>query len=431
MALPYLTNHFPGIGGTLKSRPEDFAVQELPIYEPSGAGEHVFCEIQKTGITTFDAIAMIGKALNVPTKNIGYAGLKDAHAVTRQTLSIWGTTPEKVQALKIENMAVLWVDRHINKLRLGHLAGNKFAIRIRDVQASDVVKVKPVLDEILRRGMPNYFGEQRFGRRGDNHILGAAVLSENYPELLKQLLGRPNPTDDAQQQGARKAVDENDLTRAMKIWPRTSGMERRVLHRWIKTQKPKMAIRAIDERLKRLWVSALRSKVFNDVVAKRIELGLHDKLLVGDFAIKHENGAGFLVEDVAIEQPRCDAFEISPTAPMVGYRVTMAQGEPLKMEEAEFARMNLRPGDFRREGGERVKGTRRASRVKPADVDLQGGADEHGPYVQLTFTLPAGSFATVLLGELMKPERHGSREAAEENLPEAELEEAAEAGEAE
>ncbi|HSI35418.1 MAG: tRNA pseudouridine(13) synthase TruD [Phycisphaerae bacterium] len=420
MPLPYLTKDFPGIGGTLKARPEDFAVQELPIYEPSGAGEHVFCEIQKTGVSTFDAIGLIANALNVPQKNIGYAGLKDAHAVTRQHLSIWGTTPEKVQALKIENVAVLWADRHVNKLRMGHLKGNAFAIKVRDVAPTDVVKVKPVLDELVRRGVPNYFGEQRFGRRGDNHILGAAVIRQDYPEMLNQLLGRPNPaTDDAQQLGARKAVDENDFSRAMKIWPRSAGMERRVLHRLIKSGKAKVAARGIDERIKRLWVSALQSKIFNDVVAARVEKGLHDKLLLGDFAIKHENGAGFMVEDPAIEQPRCDAFEISPTAPLVGYRVTLPTGEPLKMEEAAFAAVGLRPGDFRREGGERVKGTRRAARVRPTDVDIAGGVDEHGPFILFKFTLPAGSFATVLLAELMKPAGKG-KAAEEEETEEAE-----------
>src|SRR6476660_9878128 len=89
--LPYLTD-FAGIGGVIKQRPEDFFVQEIPLYEPSGEGEHVYAEIQKVGISTFEAIDRIARALDVSPRGIGYAGMKDAQAVTRQSLSILGTT---------------------------------------------------------------------------------------------------------------------------------------------------------------------------------------------------------------------------------------------------------------------------------------------------------------------------------------------------
>src|SRR5687767_14514385 len=238
MELPHLTEDFPGIGGVIKERPEDFTVTEIPLYEPSGQGEHVYCEIQKVGLTTFEAINRIAAALNVHQKAIGYAGMKDAQAVTRQILSIQGTTPEAVQALEIENLAVLWVDRHLNKIRLGHLKGNRFTIKIRQVNATDVVKLEPVLKTLQLRGMPNYFGEQRFGRRGDNAALGAAILRGDNSELLRTLLGRPNFELDAPQQvGARKAFDANDFERSMKLWPRHSGMERRILARFMKTRR--------------------------------------------------------------------------------------------------------------------------------------------------------------------------------------------------
>jgi tRNA pseudouridine13 synthase len=406
MDLPYLTEDFPGIGGVIKERPEDFSVTEIPLYEPSGQGEHVYCEIQKVGLTTFEAVNRIAAALNVHQKAIGYAGMKDAQAVTRQILSIQGASPEAVQALKIEGVGILWVDRHLNKIRLGHLKGNRFAIKIRQVNATDVVKLEPVLKTLQQRGMPNYFGEQRFGRRGDNAALGAAILRGDNSELLRTLLGRPNfELDDPQQVGARKAFDANDFERSMKLWPRHSGMERRILARFMKTRRPGASVRAIDERLRRLWISALQSEMFNEVLSRRLRAGTVDRLLQGDFAVKHENNAGFIVEDVAAEQPCCDAFEISPTGPLVGYRMTLTQGEPLKIEEEVFATHHITREDFKREG-HRVKGSRRPLRVKPEDAELTGGVDEHGPYVSLAFTLPAGSFATVLLRELMKPERH-------------------------
>lgn len=401
MQLPYLTRGIPGIGGSIKQRAEDFFVQEIPVYEPSGEGEHVFCEIQKTGLTTFDAIDRIGKALRIPSMDIGYAGLKDAHAVTRQVLSIRGATEEAVMGLKIPDLQVLWAARHGNKMRIGHLRGNRFAIRIRDVQPTDVVKIQPAVEILKTRGMPNYFGEQRFGRRGDNHLLGAALVAGDDARVMSLLLGSPRTdVDDSNTMGARKAFDRNDMALAMKLWPRSGGMERRILHRLIKTGKPGAAVKAVDEKIRRLWVSALQSELFNQVVAQRLDS--LDQVMQGDLAYKHENGACFTVEDEAVEQPRAAAFEISPTGPMVGYRVSLPQDKPLEIEQQVLADHQLKPEHFRVEGRLKVKGTRRPLRVKPEDMDLSAGVDQFGPHITIAFTLPAGSFATVLLGEIMK-----------------------------
>lgn len=403
MNLPYVTREFAGIGGTLKNRAEDFFVQEVPLYEPSGEGEHVYAEVQKVGLTTFDAINAIARALNISSREIGYAGLKDARAVTRQVLSIPGATEEAVMGVKVPNLTVLWAARHGNKLRLGHLKANRFAVKIRDVNPTDVVKIRPVLADLESRGMPNYFGEQRFGRRGDNDRLGAAYVSGNHKALLSALLGEPRPeADDPQTVQARTAFDRGDLEESMRHWPRHSGMERRVLHRLIKTHRPSAAVWSIDEKLRRLWVSALQSRVFNEIVAGRID-GL-GQLLEGDFAYKHENGACFLVESAEAEQPRAAAFEISPTGPLIGFRVSLPTGRPLEIEQAVFAAHGLSPADFKKSGHLRVKGDRRPLRVQPKDVEIASGVDEHGPHITVAFTLPAGSFATVLLRELMKDE---------------------------
>jgi len=403
LTLPYLTTDFPGVGGTIKQRPEDFFVQELPLYEPSGTGEHVYAEIEKVGLTTFAAIDQIARTLDVPVQSIGFAGQKDAAAVTRQIISITGADEQRVAGMQIPGISVRWVARHGNKIRLGHLAGNRFAIKIRDVDPSAVVRLAPVLARLCRQGMPNYFGEQRFGRRGDNDKLGAALLRADNMALLTQLLGNPDPSvDDAQAIGARKAFDRRDNERALHLFPRHSGLERRVLSRLIKTSRPSAAIFAIDQKLRRLWVSALQSRLFNDVLAVRITS--MDRLIAGDLAYKHENGACFLVPDAAaaaVEQPRCDAFEISPTGPLLGYRMTMPESEALAIESAVFAAASLTPQDIR-ESRQKVKGARRPLRVQPSDTHLAAGVDEHGAHITVAFTLPAGSYATVLMRELMK-----------------------------
>lgn len=405
MELPPLTQDFAGVGGTIKQRVEDFFVQELPLYEPSGEGEHVYCEIQKVGVATFDAVHRIAAALDVSSREIGYAGLKDARAVSRQILSVWGTTEDAVMGLQLPGITVRWAARHGNKLRLGHLAANRFAVKIRDVNPTDVVKLTGPIEEIRRRGLPNYFGEQRFGRRGDNDRLGAALVRDDNIGVLTLLLGKPDPSvDDPHTVKARAAFDRRDNEESMRAWPRRSGMERRVLARLMKTGKPSAAVRAIDEKLRRLWVSALQSRLFNEVVARRVAGGTIDKLMDGDLAWKHDSGGVFAVAEgqAVVEQPRCDAFEVSPSGPLIGYRMTAPAGEPLRVEQEAFAAAELEPGEFRSHAIGKVKGARRPLRVRPEEVDLSAGVDDHGAYIAVAFTLPPGSFATVLLGELMK-----------------------------
>ncbi len=405
MILPDSTPQFPGIGGSLKQRPEDFFVQEIPLYEPIGEGEHVYCEIEKIGTTTFDAIDKLARALNVHPRDIGYAGLKDANAITSQIFSIVGTTEAAVMNVHLPKMTVKWAIRHGNKLRLGHLQGNRFAVKIRDVTPTDVVKLAPLVRHIQQHGMPNYFGEQRFGRRHNNHLqsLRKRCCEDDGPAVMKLLLGSPDPAlDDPQQLKARQSFDRNDLPTSMKQWPRSSGMERRILARLIKTKNPTAAVRAVDERIRRLWISSLQSDLFNAVVARRIQT--LDKLIPGDLAEKHDSGGVFRVVDLAAEQPRCDAFDISPTGPLIGYRMTAPEADALQIEQEVFAEHSLRPSDFRVAGRLKVKGARRSLRVKVKDIDLSAGVDEHGAYITAAFTLPAGSFATIFLRELMKVE---------------------------
>ena len=138
-SLPYALHDFAGVGGTLKQRPEDFVVHELPRYDPSGDGEHVLVEIEKTGLGTLEAVDRLARATGTPRRDIGYAGLKHKHAVARQWVSLRGPTPEALLGLQSPELKVLYADRHRNKLRLGHLAGNRFTIKMRDVDPFKVV----------------------------------------------------------------------------------------------------------------------------------------------------------------------------------------------------------------------------------------------------------------------------------------------------
>lgn len=403
MDLPYLTPGLPGVGGVIKQRPEDFFVQELPLYEPSGEGEHLFCEVQKKGMSTFDAVNAMARALNIPRHNIGFAGMKDANAITRQIFSIQGVGDDQFSKLKLPSIEILWSKRHGNKLRLGHLKGNRFVIRIREVDPADVVKAEPILKAIGERGLPNFFGEQRFGNRHNNDLLGAALIRDDNMGLLKLFLGTPDARfDDAQSSYARKLFEDHKNEESMREWPRHCGMERRILHRLLKSHKPSAAVRMIDEPLKRLWISALQSRVFNEVLTRR--LATFDQVMEGDFAWKHDNGACFIVEDAVADLPRAAAFEISPTGPLLGYRMSTPTHKPLEIEQEVLAQFNLTPDQFRLEGKHKVKGARRPFRIQVQDIEVTSGIDDAGEHITLAFTLPAGTFATVLMHEIMKKE---------------------------
>ena len=160
------------------------------------------------------------------------------------------------------------------------------------------------------------------------------------------------------------------------------------------------AFNVIDKNHKRFFVSAFQSELFNQVVSARMPD--IDKLLLGDMAYKHDNGACFRVEDPEAEQPRSDAFEISPTGPLYGYRTTETTGPAGAIEISVLATTQLEREDFRRMSYYRAKGTRRPLRFQPKNIDIRQDADDHGPYLQLDFILDPGCYATTLLREITK-----------------------------
>jgi len=342
---PFLTSDIPGIGGQIRVTPEDFQVDERPLYLPCGEGEHLYVKITKRGLSTPDLVRLLSSALGVKAQAIGVAGLKDARAVTTQMVSLQGITPQQVAQMTIDGrlLNVEILARHRNRLRTGHHAGNRFRLVIRDVAAHAAETVPAILNRLSARGVPNYFGPQRQGRDGDNYQIGAALL--NDPRRREK------------------------MGRAKRIW----------------------------------YLNTYQSFLFNRMLAKRVDL--IDRMLAGDWAIKSDNGACFLVEDPDKEQPRADRFEISPTGILFGSRVSWADGEPGKIEEAVIAEAGTTREALVAAGKAcGFRGERRALRVPLAELDwsLDGSA------LHLVFALPPGAYATSLLRELMKPATIGS-----------------------
>ena len=401
--LPFLTAEIPGMGGVIKTRFADFVVEEIPAYEFSGEGTHILAQIEKMGLPTLEALHRIAAALGLRRKQIGYAGLKDARAVTRQWISIEHIDPERLNQLKLDQIKILQITRHSNKLKLGHLAGNRFIIRIRQLElplSQAVHRAQAITEVLTRRGGPNFFGPQRFGHRFDGHQLGGAIINQRPDEFIDLFLGSPLPVEQPAIIEARRLYDQKQFEPALNAWPRQYHDQRRALRALIKSGGKNRVFNVIDKTLKRLYISAFQSHLFNQVVSARMPN--LDQLLAGDMAYKHDNGACFRVEAPPVEQPRCDAFEISPTGPLYGYRMTELTGPAGDIENAVLAQTNLAKEDFRRLGYYRVKGARRPLRFQPRHLDITSGTDEGGDFLQLIFELGPGCYATTFLREITK-----------------------------
>jgi len=342
--IPYVTPDLPGIGGKMRVEIDDFVVEEVPAYVPCGEGEHTFFGVEKRDISTLALIQQLARALGVSEREISSAGLKDARAVTRQTLCVQWVPPEKILALDVDKARILWAKRHTNKLRSGHLRGNRFTLRLRDVAPEAGPRAAAIVERLLARGVPNGYGRQRFGNRGNNHEMGLLLLRNDRATL------------------------------------RTHG------------------IHHLSYKMRQFLVSAVQSALFNAVLAARIERGLLDDVLPGDVARKEETGGIFIVEDVAAERPRAKAWEISATGPIYGYKMLGAQAEAGALEAVILAEVGIAPADFR---PFKAKGSRRPLRYYPEGLSWQM---ESPDALTLSFFAPKGAYATLLLRELIKTE---------------------------
>lgn len=394
----YLTAHFPGTGGSIKNCPDDFVVEELPLYPACGEGEHLYLEVEKRGLTTFEMLKRISRALQVDERAMGYAGLKDARATTRQFISATGCTADQALALQLEDIRILSAKRHRNKLRTGHLAGNRFTITIRDVREGALETARDILHVLQLTGVPNFFGEQRYGILGNSHLIGRAIVQKKFEQAAAHIIGDPDKITHPDWKRAAELFRAARLEEAEAALPRRMRNERDLIRALRQGRSAEQAVRRLPGKLLRLYLSAYQSDLFDRMVTMRLDS--LDTLWPGDLAYKHDNGACFLVNDPAAEQPRADRLEISPSAPLFGHKVTLAKARAGILEEALLAKEGVTTGDFRIGSGLSMSGERRPLRIPVSDVHTVGESDR----LVLSFALPAGCFATTVLREVMKAE---------------------------
>lgn len=392
----YITHEIPGAGGQIKQTADDFLVEEIPLYEPRGEGVHTYLDVRKRGIPTTEAAVRLGQYFGVNPRDIGYAGMKDSQAVATQRFSIERLPIEDALNARIKNVEILNARLHTNKLRIGHLAGNRFTIRLRGAEPHALESARQVLERLSQTGCPNFYGMQRFSNRRNGHLMGRAMLHENWQEALDEYLGRPRPDEQPRIVDARAAYENGDYDAARKLFPLPDRRnERRVLGGLLRRLTPKHALRQIPLRIRRLFVSAYQSWLFNRVLNMRMpDLAA---LLDGDIAYKHQGGACFHAEDAETEQPRADTFEISPTGPLFGVKMLQPTGEPRRMEDRVLQEERVEPSAMPAAFAA-VNGARRPLRAPVMEAE----AWQEEEAVVCAFRLPSGCYATIVMEEIMK-----------------------------
>ena len=398
---PYLTSEMPAIGASVRRRLEDFQVDELPAYDPCGSGDHVYARIEKAGLSTRQAILDVARALEIPPSTIGAAGQKDARGIARQILSVEGVEPSRIRALDLPRIRILDVARHRAKLRPGSLRGNRFTIRLREVATGRMGDVQDVLRVLARRGVPNYFGAQRFGMRGDTWEIGRSLLAGDFASAVTLIVGRPGVGDPVPVRRARALAAAGQYGDAANAWPRGFADCARLCRSLERTGgDPQRAIFRLDRSVLGFYVSAYQAWLFNRVLAERLA-GL-DRLLPGDIAFSHETGLCSLVADPAAEQARVVRFEISPTGPIAGFAMSAPQDEAGTIEQRVLVEAGCTVKDLPHFGPLRCIGGRRPFRFPLESVGIDSGTDHEGVHLELRFTLPPGSYATAVLREICK-----------------------------
>jgi tRNA pseudouridine13 synthase len=318
---------------------ENFVVEEIPAYLPVGVGEHTFCWIEKRDLTTHEAVRRLGRVLGVNDRDIGYAGLKDRHATTRQWLSIPGVEPAVAASAEVDGLRVLEAKAHGNKLRMGHLKGNQFEVILSELTPGEPERLQELLTALARDGLPNKFGEQRFGREGDNVETALAVLRRQRREP--------------------------------------------------------------DRRKRELLFSALQSAVFNRALELRAASGGLLGLRAGDVLKKTETGGLFVTSDLETDAARVAAGEVVPTGPMPGNReIEPPEGTAARaLEDEALAAVGVGRDELAALG-RNLPGARRPVVVPLRLGTPPCEVLDAGEKVRLRFGLPSGSYATVLLETL-------------------------------
>lgn len=358
----YALTHAP-IEAYFSKNSDDFVVREIPLYEFSGDGEHLIVEISKKDMTTSDALHALSEVTGAKMRDFGYAGLKDKQGMTTQFISMPRKFENALANFSHEKMKILNLNVHKNKLRIGHLKGNSFFIRLKKVLPSNAKKLEQAFISIDKMGYANYFGYQRFGKFGDN--------AETGLELLK------NGTINGKKS---KNVKLNDFL--------ISAYQSDLFNRWL-SKRVEISKFAQDFSLDEL---AQIYPYFDSAILKNLKSQKRFfKLIEGEVLGHYPHGKCFLCEDLDVEGARFDARDITSCGLIAGAKAYEAQGAARAVEDQIFAQAN--------EYKAKMTGSRRFAWCYLEDASYK--YNEEKAHFTINFTLQKGSYATVVLEEIL------------------------------
>lgn len=337
-----------------KQTPRDFVVEEIPLYEFSGEGEHLVMFVRKKNISTMEMVGIFARFLGIKNRDIGYAGLKDKHAMTKQYISIHKQHEEALASFEHEGIKVLSSVYHNNKIKIGHLKGNRFYIKLKKVNPTSAIKLDEALKKISSSGMPNYFGYQRFGNDGDNHIDGEKIAKgekkERNPKIRKLLI---------------------------------NSYQSHLFNMWLSRR---LEINTLLASFKPNELEALLNMPQETI--KKLQEQKHSfKVLEGDIMEHYPYGRLFDFDGNDEDLQRFNDRSISVTGMLCGEKVKMSSSIAGEIEKDFDDTIN-------------ADGARRYAWIYPTDVE--GRFNQIEAQYELNFTLPKGSYATVLIEELAK-----------------------------
>lgn len=337
-----------------KQTPRDFVVEEIPLYPFSGDGEHLVFFVRKKELSTLELVSLIARYLGIQNKEIGYAGLKDKHAMTKQYISLHKKHEAKMDLFEHENIKIIAKHYHNNKIRIGHLSGNKFYIKLKKVTPTAAVKIDEALKSISTYGMPNFFGYQRFGNDANNHIDGRMIAKGEKRE-------------------------RNPKVRQLLI----SAYQSHLFNLWLSRR---LEISSLVAKFEPSELETLLAMPKDELT--NMKLQTHPfKLMSGDVMEHYPHGR--LFEFTQDELDRFYKRDITVTGLLSGRKTKRAFGLAGEIEKEFYDEID-------------EDGARRYAWVFPSDIEGRY-KDEEAQY-ELNFYLPKGSYATVLIEEIAKRE---------------------------
>jgi tRNA pseudouridine13 synthase len=439
MGIEVYATHSQGIGGTIRETLDDFVVEEVLVdgsiasaFERSAVpqalgasstkGRYLLCVLVKRNWDTLIAVRKVATLLGLSAGQVQFAGIKDAKAVTAQHITIENVAPEDLQKIQVKDIDLSPVGYVPDKLSAYYLLGNNFHIAIRNMERSQegirqaTTETVEELDEA--GGIPNFFGHQRFGTtRSLTHRVGKAIIKANLQEAVMIFLAEPSPYEHpSSRQVRRQLQDTQNFKQALREFPRQLRYERAMLERLVEEPDDYAgALRRLPKKLRELFVQAYQSFLFNRCLSKRIEEGIPlNKTEVGDYAINIERSGLPLItmyrivsEAVNAEvNDKIKAARMQLAIPLIGFKQRPMLGRQGIIEKQILEEEGISPEDFRVAALPEVaeKGRLRTATTPTKEFSLEEHAHEKTKNIaRLDFMLYRGSYATVLLREIMKP----------------------------